>query len=221
MTEQDLVKAARSGDKDAFSQLLSSYQAPIYNLCYRMLGQFSEAEDATQETFLRAYSQMNRYDPDRPLKSWLFAIASHHCIDRLRKRRVTWLGIHEESLSMHPALREARWQPENEALQMELSLAIQVLLARLQPPDRNAIIMRYWYGMSYQEIAEVTGSTISAVKSRLHRARTTMGEMMMAADRTRQGSSAAPDTRTQQASGCMVDRPFASQRTPSSSRVPA
>lgn len=126
---------------------------------------------------------MHRYDPGRPLKTWLFAIASHYCIDRLRRRRVTWLGIHEESLLTHPALIEPRPLPEDEAIHHELSMAIQAFLARLQPQDRNAIIMRYWHGMSYHEIAEVTGASVSAVKSRLHRARTTLGQMMMASDK--------------------------------------
>jgi RNA polymerase sigma-70 factor (ECF subfamily) len=70
-------------DEPTFISMRQTHQSAVYNLCYRMLG---EAEDAAQETFLRAYDQFARYEPARPLKTWLLAIAHHHCIDRLRQR---------------------------------------------------------------------------------------------------------------------------------------
>ena len=178
MTEQEMVLRAQAGDKAAFTHLVELYQRAIYNLCYRMVGEATEAEDAAQETFLRAYSQFDRYDPTRPFKTWLFSIASHHCIDRLRRRRVTWCDIDDEPLSVHPALRERAPGPEETALRREQSVSIQGLLARLAPKDRAALVMRYWYDFSYEEIAAATGNTVSAVKSRLHRARESMGGML-------------------------------------------
>jgi RNA polymerase sigma-70 factor (ECF subfamily) len=182
MTEGELVTSSRAGSTAAFTRLVEIYQAPIYNLCYRMLGDPGEAEDAAQEAFLRAYSQLHRYDPARPFKSWLFAIASHHCIDRLRRRHVTWLGIDEEPLLTHPALFEPRPGPEQVAVRREEEAAVQAVLAELAPRDRSAIVMRYWYDMSYEEIARATGSTTSAVKSRLHRARVSLGAALRAAE---------------------------------------
>jgi RNA polymerase sigma-70 factor (ECF subfamily) len=179
----------------AFAALVEAYQRPIYNLCYRMLGDPGEAEDAAQEAFLRAYSQLHRYDPGRSFKTWLFAIASHHCIDRLRRRRVTWLGIDEEPLLTHPALLEPRPGPEQMAVRREEEAAIQGALAKLAPRDRSAIVMRYWYDMSYEEIARVTGSTASAVKSRLHRARVCLAAVLKGAEVLRGmplGGSQAP-----------------------------
>ena len=114
MSEQESVERARSGDEAAFTQLVEAFQAPIYNLCYRMLGEAGEAEDAAQETFLRAYSQLTSYDPHRSFKTWLFSIANHHCIDRLRKRRLTWLSIDDDNLPPHPALQEQAPGPEEE-----------------------------------------------------------------------------------------------------------
>jgi RNA polymerase sigma-70 factor (ECF subfamily) len=182
MTEQEMVLRAQAGDKAAFTHLVELYQRAIYNLCYRMVGEATEAEDAAQETFLRAYSQFDRYDPTRPFKTWLFSIASHHCIDRLRRRRVTWCDIDDEPLSVHPALRERAPGPEETALRREQSVSIQGLLARLAPKDRAALVMRYWYDFSYEEIAAATGNTVSAVKSRLHRARESMGGMLKTAE---------------------------------------
>jgi RNA polymerase sigma-70 factor (ECF subfamily) len=171
---------ARAGDEAAFTQLVETYNTAIYNLCYRMLGEAGEAEDAAQETFLRAYAQLQTYDPARSFKTWLFSIASHHCIDRLRKRRLTWLSIEDEQLPPHPALQEQTPGPEEMASRHEQSDVIQAMLAKLSPEDRNVIVMRYWYDYSYEEIARTTRTTVSAVKSRLHRARGYVAEMLKA-----------------------------------------
>src|SRR6185503_638894 len=179
MSEQEWVWRARAGDEGAFGQLVEAYQTPIYNLCYRMLGEAGEAEDAAQETFLRAYSQLTSYDPHRSFKTWLFSIANHHCIDRLRKRRLTWLSLDDDAL-VHPALQEQGPGPEEASVRREQTEQMQRLLARLAPDDRSVLVMRYWYDFSYEEIAEATRSTVSAVKSRLHRARGTLAEMLAA-----------------------------------------
>ncbi len=179
MSEQEWVQRARTGDEAAFTLLVEAFQAPIYNLCYRMLGEPGEAEDAAQETFLRAYSQLFSYDPHRSFKTWLFSIANHHCIDRLRKRRLTWLSLDDDAL-VHPALQEQGPGPEEASVRREQTEQMQRLLARLGPDDRSVVVMRYWYDFSYEEIAEATHTTVSAVKSRLHRARGSLADMLAA-----------------------------------------
>jgi RNA polymerase sigma-70 factor (ECF subfamily) len=183
MTEYELITAARTGNSTAFSALVEMHQIAVFNLCYRMLGNRAEAEDAAQEAFLRAYSQFHRYDPSRPFKTWLLSIASHYCIDCLRRRRVRWCDIEDEPLSGHPALRERSFGPEEAAIRHDQSASIQGILEQLAAKDRAALVMRYWYDLSYDEIATVTGSTVSAVKSRLHRARATMGDLMKTTDK--------------------------------------
>jgi RNA polymerase sigma-70 factor (ECF subfamily) len=184
MTVEELIQSAQAGDQAAFAELLATHERAVYNLCYRMVGNASEAEDAAQETFLRAFSQLYRYDPGRPFKTWLLAVASHHCIDRLRRRRLQFVSLDDEPLQQHPALRERLAGPEEAALRQEESREIQTMLAGLLPESRNALIMRYWYDWSYEEIAEATGATVSAVKSRLHRARVALGEMFAAPSAT-------------------------------------
>ena len=195
MSEQDSITLARQGDQAAFTALVQTYQTAIYNLCYRMLGEADGALDATQETFLRAYTQFHRYDPERPFKTWLFSIASHYCIDRLRRRRVTWVDIDDEPLAGHPLLREKRAGPEDAALQSERASDAQALIETLPPRDRAAVVMLYWYDLSYQEIAEATGATVSAVKSRLHRARAALADALESKDlrpETRPGARPTP-----------------------------
>lgn len=172
MTETELLTRARQGDPVAFGQVIEAYQSPIFNLCYRMLGEANEAEDAAQEAFLRAYTQLARYDPARSFKTWLFAIASHHCIDLLRKRRITWVSTDDDEVELnHPALNDPALGPERETTRREQSRLIQQALARLAPDDRQALVLRYWYDFSYEDIADTLKTTVSAVKSRLHRAR--------------------------------------------------
>jgi RNA polymerase sigma-70 factor (ECF subfamily) len=177
--EQVWIARALAGDQQAFGALVELHQHAVYNLSYRMLGERGEAEDAAQETFLRAYANLKRYDTARPFRTWLLSIASNHCIDRLRKRRLTWLSL-EEPLPPHPALSSSEVEPEDAALVSERDASIQKMLAELPPDYRVAVVLRYWYDLSYTEIADVLKTTESAVKSRLFRARQSLAERMAA-----------------------------------------
>jgi RNA polymerase sigma-70 factor (ECF subfamily) len=169
------VHAALEGDQDAFAELVYTYQDSVYNLAYRMLNDRGEAEDAAQETFLRAYLNLQRYDPSRSFKTWLLTIASNHCIDRIRRRRMTWLSIEDDPL---PALSLSSEEPEPEfaSIMREQSREIQALLKELNPEYRAAVVLRYWYDYSYTEIADILDTTESAIKSRLFRARQILAE---------------------------------------------
>ncbi len=163
------VEQAREGDQRAFGKLVQAYQKPVFNLTYRMLGNAQEAEDAAQETFLRAFSSLRQYQPEHKFSTWLFAIANHHCIDRLRKRRVTFVSIED-----NPVLENMTGDapmPERQALLGEQSVEMQRLLAAIEPDYRLPLILRYWEEYSYEEIAETMEITVAAVKSRLFRAR--------------------------------------------------
>lgn len=175
--EERWIDAARRGDKKAFGHLVEVYQTPIYNLAYRMLGNRSEAEEAAQEAFIRAYRHLGSYDPGRPFSSWLFSIASHYCIDRLRRRRIDWLPLKEE-IAEPVRLASASPNPEAVATDRDRQDWIQELMNTLSPTDRAALILHYWYDFSYKEIAEVLDLTVSAVKSRLYRARRALAEQM-------------------------------------------
>lgn len=180
----DWIIAARDeGNQDAFAEIVYSFQDAVYNLCYRMLGERTEAEDASQEAFIRAYNNLDRYDVNRSFKTWLLSIASNHCIDRLRKRRLKYLSL-DEPLPGHMQLSLTSDQntPEQEAVSNERSAQIQALLDELSADDRAGIILKYWYDYSYAEIAEALDTTESAVKSRLFRARRALAEMMTVND---------------------------------------
>ena len=177
--EQTWALAAQKGDRSAFMRIVEVYQRPVYNLCYRMLGgDVSEAEDAAQETFLRAYTKLNTYNPGRKFSSWLFSIASHYCIDRLRQRRYQMIGWDELSAPDQDVLSSPEPQPEAVALTREDHTTLHTLLNSLPPDYRAATILRYWHELSYDEIAETLETSVSAIKSRLFRAKQMMAEKL-------------------------------------------
>lgn len=174
--ERVWVQAALRGDADAFARLVAAYADPVYNLCYRMLGDPGEAEDAAQETFIRVYSRLDTYDTSRKLVSWVLSIASHHCIDRIRRRRLQTVSV--DDLPPWEPLVSENPGPERRYLEREREAQVQQLLQVLPPHYRLPVVLHYWHDLSYQEIAETTDTTVSAIKSRLHRARLMLAEAM-------------------------------------------
>lgn len=174
--DQSWIIWGKQGDADAFVHLVEMYQRPVFNLCYRMLANAEDAEDAAQETFLRAYRSLRSYDESRPFLTWLLSIAAHHCIDKIRKLR-----IHSVSIDGPADLELTDGAPGPEAMlsKAEEAQRVRLLLDVLTPLDRAIVVMYYWYDLSYDEISEALGLTVSAVKSRLHRARKDMAEAWM------------------------------------------
>jgi len=167
------LEQARKGNEEAFAYLVETYQTPVYNLCYRMLGNEQDAEDAAQESFWRAYQALNRYDPQRSFVTWLLSIAAHYCIDQQRRKQLPSFSIDE---MIEEILPDPIPTPEQVAAQSEEQRALHQLLAELPPLDRAAIVLRYWYDFSDQEIGQALSLTVSAVKSRLHRCRSLLAE---------------------------------------------
>lgn len=166
--EVEWLQQALEGDDSAFANIVETYQRPVYNLCYRMLGDPIDAEDAAQETFWRAYQNLKRYDQRRSFPTWLLSIAAHYCIDQQRKRRLPILSM---DILPEEDAPDAAPGPEKLVSELEESSQMRKLLDKLGPKDRAAIILRYWYEFSEEEIASSLSLTVSAVKSRLHRAR--------------------------------------------------
>ena len=175
--EMDWLTLAQKGDDDAFASLVNQYQTPVYNLCYRMLGNPQEAEDAAQESFWRAYQAIRRYDRGRPFATWLLSIAAHYCIDQQRKRRLPTMEIEDW---MEEVVPDNFPSPESIAGQNQQNELLRQYLNKLNPQDRAALILRYWYEFSEEEIGQTLKLSSSAVKSRLHRARLKLATLLQA-----------------------------------------
>jgi RNA polymerase sigma-70 factor (ECF subfamily) len=184
MTQQEQealwLQQAMKGDREAFGRLIEAYQGPVYNLAYRMLSNVGEAEEAAQEAFIRAFTRLDSYDPAHKFSTWMLSITSNYCIDIIRKRRAILLSI-DEPLPPHPALMSEREKgPEGQALHHEQEVLVQRLLQTLPEEYRQAVVLRYWYDLSYEEIAEMMDTSVSAIKSRLFRARRDLAEAGLA-----------------------------------------
>lgn len=176
------------GDQSAFSKLMHQYAGAVYNLAYRMLGNTHDAEDAAQEIFLRAYTRLDSFDRTRRFSTWLLSIASNYCIDRLRRRRFSWMTLDDVAFSLPSKERG----PERSAIEQEERAAVQRALQQLPEIYRLVTILRYWHDLSYDEIAQATGLTESTIKTRLHRAR----HMLAAALESEEGMLCDTETTT-------------------------
>jgi RNA polymerase sigma-70 factor (ECF subfamily) len=172
--QKEWLLAARKGDVDAFGRVVEAFQKPVFNLCYRMLGNREDAEDAAQESFWRAFKGLGWYDVRRSFGTWMLSIAAHHCIDRLRRKRPVVLSL--ESLLPETDAPDETPDPESQTSRKQEQEEVQELLQLLGWEERSMIVMRYWHDMSYEEIARALKVSVGAVKSRLHRARNTLAE---------------------------------------------
>lgn len=168
------IEQALQGDRSAFAQLMHRYAGAVYNLAYRMLGSAEDAEDASQEIFLRAYTRLTSFDRDRRFSTWLLSIGSNYCIDRLRRRRFAWLTLDDAAF----ALPSDEPGPERSALNHERQAVVQRALQKLPEHYRTVTVLRYWNDLSYEEISRATGLPESTIKTRLHRARHMLAEAL-------------------------------------------
>lgn len=175
--EMAWIVQAQHGSDEAFTYLVEAYQKPVYNLCYRMLGEPEAAEDAAQETFLKVYQNLARYDRERSFATWLLSIAAHYCIDRLRRRRFVSFSIDEDEETPLELPDHSAPDPETETERRQEQAHLHKLLQSLDPTDRAALVLRYWNDCSEIEIAQALTLTVPAVKSRLHRARRALAKV--------------------------------------------
>ena len=162
-TDADLVSRAQAGRLDAFEELVRRHRLGAYRVALRMLGDESDAEDATQDAFVQAWRNLDRFRADAAFSTWMYRIVTNRCLNMLRARRRTEpLPEDREAPASRPdRIAEGRWQLQ------DLTRAI----VRLTPEQRAPLVLRELQGCSYEEIAETLDLSISAVKSRLHRAR--------------------------------------------------
>ncbi len=176
LSDPKLVEIVLAGTQDAFAVLVERYKDAVQNLAYRMLSNVTEAEDVTQEVFVRAYTQLATYKPAHKFSTWLLSIASHLAIDQLRRRR--FLALPLEDVPFLEWISDLGVGPEQSALVGEQQDEIQAYLGRLHSKYRAVIILRYWYDLSYDEIAAALDLTPTLVKARLHRARELLARYM-------------------------------------------
>ena len=183
MTEQELVRAAQSGDQSAFAMLVTANQAMVYSLAYRMTGNPEDAADLTQEAFLNAWRSLGTFEGQSAFSTWIYRLTSNACIDFLRreKRRNSFSMTleDEEDEDRQADLPDDRWSPQRELERKEAQEAVRQGLAALSPEHREVLILRELEGLSYAEIAHALGLEEGTVKSRIARARLALRDFLL------------------------------------------
>lgn len=171
----EFVSRLRAGDRRAFEELVRTQQHRVYGLALRMLGDAAEAQDVAQEAFLRAHRGLAEFRGDARLSTWLYAIVSRLCLNRLTggERRLTRDG--EKTLSR---IADARPGPDQAVEQGELEEALHRAIGELPEERRIVVVLRDVEGLAYEEIAEVLDLPVGTVRSRLHRARLDLKEKL-------------------------------------------
>ena len=180
MDDAELVRRCRAGDSTAWEAIVRSHTRRLYNLCYRFTGQRQEAEDLTQEVFLRVFRTLDSYDPNQgAFGVWLHRVGRNLLIDYYRATRKQRLTVSLEDQLPHLEEKEgAALRPDRAVALGELSVVLQQALTRLSPELREAVILRDLQGFEYREISQVLAIPEGTVKSRLNRGRTELGKLL-------------------------------------------
>ena len=179
-----LVERCRASDESAFNEVVARYKAKVYNYVYRMTGSAEDAEDLTQEVFLRMYTSIDSFRGQSSLSTWLFRIASNLCVDRFRrtKTRTPAYSLDEpipgsEREGSHE-VPDSTYEPQRLLENVEMAEQIQLGLAQLPEKLRAALILHDVEGLPYEEIAQIVGCPLGTVKSRLFNARMQLREKL-------------------------------------------
>lgn len=181
--EKRLLKKVKKGDHEAFAQLIDLYKSQVYNICLRMVRIPVEAEDLAQEAFIRAYTNIDKYDIDKKFSTWLYRIATNLSIDYLRKKKPgAYLDAEmpgTEGYTMYSQLSSADPLPEEQVIQNEANDTLQNEINQLPPKYRAAIILKYMEDLSVKEMSEILEIPVPTVKTRIHRGREALRERLV------------------------------------------
>ncbi|WP_420481832.1 RNA polymerase sigma factor SigW [Cohnella zeiphila] len=172
--ETRLARLARKGDQRAFAEIVDLYKDKLYHLAYRMMNNRQEAEDVVQESFLRVYKHLDRYDENQKFSTWIYRIATNLCIDRLRKRRPVYsldAETDHEGLDGYAMLPSDERTPESEVILSETQRLIRDAIETLPVKYKSVMILRYLQDLSLQEISDVLDLPVTTIKTRVHRGR--------------------------------------------------
>lgn len=178
-TDKDFMRRIRGGDNHAFEVLIHRHQRPVLNFIFRFMGDLTEAEDLTQEVFLRVWKSAGTYQPDAKFTTWLYRIATNLCINKQRALRIRkWLAISQSNEPKQnskdtfiPAEGVEITTPEDHLVDSEQSLHFLNAINDLSTSQRLAIVLRIYDGLSYHEISQIMDRPVSSVDSLLIRAK--------------------------------------------------
>lgn len=167
----DLAERHAYGDPKAFEEVYARYAGMVFNLSFRMAGRREEAEDLTQEIFLRIHRHLGRFNGRSTLKTWVYRVTLNYCRSKLGRKKYPFTPLAEEVEEGGVHLVDERRDPESRAMAASAGRQVEVALRRLKPKFREAVVLRDIEGLSYEDIAEVLEVRIGTVRSRIARGR--------------------------------------------------
>jgi len=177
----EIVNRCLAGDVNAFEVLIEKYKKAVYNTAYRMMGNREEAEDVSQEAFIRMYKSLSKYNPEYKFITWALKVTTNLCLDNLRKRKGETVPIDEGF-----DIKDGKDTPEEEYIRRENQKLVQDAIMRLPGKYREFLILFHHRNLSYQEIMEITGESLTIVKNRLYRARQMLKEELLSREKERE-----------------------------------
>ncbi len=182
VSDKELVRRAQQGKVEAFEELVRLYERKVYNITYRLLGNEEDANEALQDTFVRAYRSISRFKFKSSFYTWLYRIATNVSLTKLRRRKTQETVSLDEPVKNTDDLKydipDSHSTPEQAFEQKRLRERLQEALARLPKEYRTVVVMRDLEGLSNEEVSATLGITVPAVKSRLHRGRMALREQL-------------------------------------------
>lgn len=177
-SDLEIINQCMGGNIGIFEHLVDRYKKLVFNTAYRMMGNREEAEDVTQEAFIRIYNSLSRYNPQFKFSTWALKITTNLCLDNLRKRKGDHLPIDEQFNICDDELT-----PEEQYIRKENQRLVLDAINKLPEKYKEFIILFHHRNLSYQEIMDITGESLTIVKNRLYRARQMLKEYLINADK--------------------------------------
>lgn len=182
-SEKSLLKKAKSGDVEAFEKLIEEHQGKVFNIAYRMIGNFDDAHDMAQEVFIRVYRSLATFKEQASFSTWIYRITKNVCLDELRKRKNKNILYIDEDIKLDEGdiSRQLESQDETPEIQLErkeLKSTIKKAIDALQHDHRLVVILRDIQGFSYEEISKILDCPEGTVKSRINRARKSLRDIL-------------------------------------------
>jgi RNA polymerase sigma-70 factor, ECF subfamily len=184
--DYSLIRAFHAGEKAAFDILVMRYKDRVFNLCIRFLSDYHEAEDTTQDVFVKAYSALKAFRFESSFFTWLYRIAVNTCKNKVksleyRNRKIdTRIDLQEESIEIHQSeqVEASQINPASDLEKKETMKTLQRAIDSLPSDQKSVVILRDIQGLSYEEITDITGFKLGTLKSRLSRARNALKEKL-------------------------------------------
>ncbi len=169
-SDAELVEQCLRGDRQAFETLVTRYEKPIFNAAYRIVGNYDDACDITQQVFVNSYESLHRFQKEYKFFSWIYRIAVNLALDHIKAVR--------KRQALPPISKTAVKNPEEEFFESDTSNKVQCALQQLKPELRAVLVLRHFHGLSYQEMSNILRIPQKTVKSRLYTARQQLAPLL-------------------------------------------